>query len=87
MNMWGFNPDIFDYISKGLVDFLNEKIDVPKSEYFLPFVVSDLIKNGEKDVCVSVAEDKWYGVTYKEDKDAVVKAIGEMVENGEYEGF
>ena len=87
MNMWGFNPDIFDYISKGLVDFLNEKIDVPKSEYFLPLVVSDLIKNGEKDVCVSVAEDKWYGVTYKEDKDAVVKAIGEMVENGEYEGF
>ena len=87
MNMWGFNPDIFDYISEGLVTFLNEKIDVPKSEYFLPFVVSDLIKSGEKDVCVSVAEDKWYGVTYKEDKDAVVKAIGEMVENGEYEGF
>ena len=87
MNMWGFNTDIFDYISEGLVDFLKEKIDVPKSEYFLPFVVSDLIEKGKKQVCVSVAEDKWYGVTYKEDKDAVVKAIGEMVENGEYEGF
>ena len=87
MNMWGFNPDVFDYISNGLVDFLNEKINVPKSEYFLPLVVSGLIESGEKDIRVLVAEDKWYGVTYKEDKESVVKAIGEMVENGEYEGF
>ena len=87
MNMWGFNPDIFNYISAGLVDFLKTSINVPKSEYFLPLVVSELIESNEKDVCVYVAEDKWYGVTYKEDKDAVVKAIGEMVENGEYEGF
>lgn len=87
MNMWGFNPDIFDYISEGLVDFLKESINVPKSEYYLPLAVSKLIENNAKDVRVLVAEDKWYGVTYKEDKEAVVKAIGEMVENGEYEGF
>lgn len=87
MNMWGFNTDIFGYISEGLVDFLKENINVPKSEYYLPLTVSDLIEKGEKDIRVLVAEDKWYGVTYKEDKDAVVKAIGEMVENGEYEGF
>ena len=87
MNMWGFNPDIFDYISEGLVDFLKESINVPKSEYYLPLTVSKLIENNAKDVRVLVAEDKWYGVTYKEDKEAVVKAIGEMVENEEYEGF
>lgn len=87
MNIWGFNADVFEHISKGLIDFLNEKINVPKSEYFLPLVASDLIESGEKDIEVLVAEDKWYGVTYKEDKAAVVKAIGKMIQNGEYEGF
>ncbi len=84
MNMWGFNPDFFGYIEQDLKKFLDEKINVPKSEFYLPSVVSGLIERGEKQVCVMVAEDKWYGVTYKEDKDAVVAAISEKIENGEY---
>ncbi len=84
MNLWGFMPDIFSYIEKGFVDFLNEKINVPKSEYYLPSVVSSLIENGEKEVKVLVAEDKWYGVTYKEDKEMVVNAIGAMIDAGLY---
>lgn len=87
MNMWGFTPDIFDYIEKDMVDFLNEKINVPKSEFYLPSVVSNRIEKGEKKVSVLVAEDKWYGVTYKEDKEGVVKAIGEKIANGEYNGI
>lgn len=87
MNMWGFTPDIFDHIGEGLVKFLEEKINVPKSEYYLPSVVSSLIESGEKKVTVLVAEDKWYGVTYREDKDGVVKAIGEKIANGEYDGI
>ncbi len=87
MNLWGFNPDIFGYISEGFNKFLDEKINVPKSEYYLPSVVSSLIENGTKNVKVLVAEDKWYGVTYKEDKQMVVDAIGKMVADGLYEGI
>lgn len=84
MNLWGFMPDIFKYIECGFKEFLKEKINVPKSEYYLPSVVSSLIENGEKQVKVLVAEDKWYGVTYKEDKEQVVNAIGKMIDAGMY---
>ena len=87
MNMWGFTPDIFQKIGKDFVAFLNEKIDVPKSEFYLPSVVSGVIERGEKRVEVLVAEDKWYGVTYKEDKQGVVDAIRAKFDNGEYEGI
>ena len=87
MNLWGFMPDLFDYAADGFVDFLKEKINVPKSEYFLPSVVSKLIESGEKRVEVMVAEDKWYGVTYKEDKDTVSAALNKMADEGLYEGI
>ena len=84
MNMWGFTPDVFGFIEKDLLKFLEEKINVPKSEFYLPSVVSSVITDNKKDVTVLVAEDKWYGVTYKEDKDDVVKAISEKIAAGEY---
>lgn len=87
MNLWGFSPDIFGYIEKGFKAFLDEKINVPKSEYYLPSVVSELIKKGEKQVKVLIAEEKWYGVTYKEDKEMVAAAITNMMENGMYDGM
>jgi len=87
MNLWGFMPDIFSHIEKGFKEFLKEKINVPKSEYYLPSVVSSLIESGEKSVDVLIAEDKWYGVTYKEDKQNVVNAIGKMVEAGLYKNI
>ena len=87
MNLWGFRPDIFGYIEGGFKVFLNERINEPKSEYYLPSVVSSLIERGEKSVKVLVAEDKWYGVTYKEDKQNVVDAVEKMVADGLYEGL
>ena len=87
MNLWGFNPDMFGYIEEGFKKFLDEKINVPKSEYYLPSVVSSLIESGEKTVKMLVAEDKWYGVTYKEDKQMVVDAIGKMMSDGMYDGI
>jgi dTDP-glucose pyrophosphorylase len=84
MNMWGFTPDIFGYLESNFVEFLNEKITVPKSEFFLPTVVDKLIKNGTKKVKVLVAEDKWYGVTYKEDLQGVVSAIKALCDEGKY---
>lgn len=87
MNMWGFTPDFFKYVERDLIAFLKEKINVPKAEFYLPSVASGVINNNEKDVTVLVAEDKWYGVTYKEDKDDVVNAISEKINAGEYEGL
>ena len=84
MNMWGFTPDVFDYAEEYLVDFLNEKINVPKAEYYLPTISSTVMEKGIKTVDVLVAEDKWYGVTYKEDKDDVKKALSEKTALGQY---
>ena len=87
MNMWGFTPDVFTYIESDLKEFFAEKINVPKVEYYLPTVVSNVIERGQKNVSVLVAEDRWYGVTYKEDKVNVVDALNQKIINGEYEGF
>ena len=87
MNLWGFTPDIFGYIEEGFKEFLSKNINVPKAEYYLPSVVSSLIENNEKQVEVLVAEDKWYGVTYKEDKQNVVDAIGQMIDAGMYKNL
>lgn len=85
MNMWGFTPDIFKYLGHDFVEFLNEKREVPKSEFFLPAVVDKLIKNGTKKAKVLVADDKWYGVTYKEDLDGVVSAVKALCDEGKYD--
>ncbi len=87
MNLWGFMPDLFDYAADGFKAFLSERINEPKAEYYLPTVVSGLIASGEKRVKVLVAEDKWYGVTYKEDKQSVSDAINKMAEDGLYKGL
>ena len=85
MNLWGFKPDLFGYIEDGFKAFLSEKLNVPKAEYYLPTVVSELIASGEKKVNVLVAEEKWYGVTYKEDKEQVTAALTQMVNDGLYD--
>lgn len=87
MNMWGFSADIFGYIAREFDKFLEARGGELKSEFYLPSVVDALIVSGEKKVRVMASEDKWYGVTYKEDKDAVVAAIGKLVDDGLYEGM
>ena len=87
MNMWGFTEDIFGYLNENFVNFLKESISVPKSECFLPMAVAELIDRKEKKVRVLVAEDKWYGVTYKEDKEAVVAAVSALEQQGLYDNM
>lgn len=87
MNLWGFRPDIFDYAQEGFVKFLEARLHEPKAEYFLPQVVSELIAAGRKKVSVLVAEDKWYGITYKEDKQSVTAALTDMIDRGLYKGI
>ena len=87
MNMWGFTPDIFTYLEREFNKFLSEKLETPKAEFYLPSVVDILIKSGEKRSRVLVAEDKWYGVTYKEDSDLVKAAFKKFDEDGLYPGL
>lgn len=87
MNMWGFTPDLFGYLEEGFHAFLTEKIEQPKAEFFLPFQIDELIKDGRKQVKVLVAEDKWYGMTYREDKPVLKDAIAAMTEKGLYQGI
>lgn len=86
MNMWGFMPTIFNKIEEGFVEFLtNEVKNNPlKSEYYIPSVVSSLLKLGEGTVTVMSSKDKWYGVTYQEDKHIVRKAIEQLINKGVY---
>lgn len=86
MNMWGFTASILKEIRDGFPAFLEEglKSNPMKCEYFLPTVVSDLLKADKATAAVLKSTDKWYGVTYKEDKPVVVEAIRKLKESGLY---
>lgn len=86
MNMWGFTRSILDEIRDGFPAFLEKglKENPMKCEYFLPSVVSELLEENRASVAVLESEDKWYGVTYKEDKPVVVAAIQALKDAGVY---
>ena len=86
MNMWGFSASFLQEIKKGFVTFLEENLvkNPMKCEYYLPTVVSNLLSADKASVAVLTSVDKWYGVTYKEDKPFVVAAIKNLKESGLY---
>jgi len=84
MNMWGFTPSLFDYMDDVFVEFLKEHGQEMKSEFFIPLVADTLIKQGEAAVKVMTSEDEWFGITYREDKPAVVASIKKLVKQGVY---
>lgn len=86
MNMWGFMPSIFDKIETGFIEFLQNKVkeDPLKSEYYIPTVVGELLTTNQAKVKVMTSKDRWYGVTYKEDKKLVSNAIEELINKGVY---
>lgn len=86
MNLWGFTPSMIEALRSGFVSFLRDEMpkNPNKSEYFLPFVVNDLLADGTADARVLTSPDKWFGVTYKEDKPVVVAAIKSLTDNGVY---
>ena len=86
MNMWGFTRSFLDEAEARFPAFLDKALaeNPLKGEYFLPSVVDQLIREGRAEVQVLPSEDKWYGVTYREDKPAVTAAIAAMMEGGLY---
>lgn len=85
MNMWGLHPDFFAILENGFVEFL-ENVDATdlKAEYLLPTIIGGLLEEEKLSVRVLQSKDKWFGVTYKEDKVDVVNAINELIETGVY---
>lgn len=85
MNMWGLPAAFLDELEKGFPQFLSElKEGDIKSEYLLPKIIDKLVENGRAKVTVLETRDKWFGVTYKEDKETVVAAIRKLNADGVY---
>lgn len=85
MNMWGLTPAFMDTLYDGFVEFLqNVKAGDIKAEYLLPVMIDTLIQKGTAQVDVLETKDTWFGVTYQEDKEVVIKAFKELTEAGVY---
>ena len=86
MNMWGFTNSMLEELDKRFGAFLSREVpeNPLKCEYFLPFVVDELLKEKKAEVTVLKSTDRWYGVTYKEDKKMVTDAIQALKNQGVY---
>ena len=84
MNCWGFTPQLFAELEERFVKFLAVRGTEMKSEWYIPFVVDELIKEGKADCRVLPTDSSWFGVTYREDKPYVVSEIRKLVDVGEY---
>ncbi len=84
MNMWGFQASFFEHLETKMFRFLEEEANDIKSEYLLPMVIDDLINEHSIKVKVPISEEKWFGVTYKEDQDNVRKQLKHLVDMGKY---
>ncbi|MDR1531143.1 MAG: nucleotidyltransferase [Clostridiales bacterium] len=84
MNAWGFTPEIFAEAEYGFKEFLRQNINDEKAEYYLPTLVDQLISAEKARVKVLRSNERWFGITYKADKERVTSAIKEMTEQNKY---
>ncbi|MBQ3288341.1 MAG: NTP transferase domain-containing protein [Kiritimatiellae bacterium] len=86
MNLWGFTPELFGELERLFPEWLAKNGTQPKSEWYIPFVVDELIKAGRADCRVLPTDSRWFGVTYREDKPFVAAEIAKLVAAGDYPG-
>ena len=84
MNLFAFNKDLIQKLVDMFPNWLKENVNVPKSEFLIPTVVDELVNQGKATMKILNTDSVWFGVTYKEDKPGVVKALKELVNNGVY---
>ena len=84
MNLWGFTPELFTELERRFPLWLAENGAKEKSEWYIPFVVDELIREGKASCKVLPTESSWFGVTYREDKPYVMAEIKKLVDAGEY---
>lgn len=87
MNMWGLTPSFLQELETGFVRFLKNLTpeEEQKAEYLLPTIIDGLIQEGRARVKVVDTDARWFGVTYQEDKEAVVQAIRKLIQQGVYQ--
>lgn len=86
MNMWGLTPEFADMLEKGFVEFFGSIAgNEMKAEYLLPIFIDSLLKQGKVNVKVLPTQDRWFGVTYQEDKPVVVESFAKLIEAGVYQ--
>lgn len=84
MNLWGFTPQLFDELERRFPAWLEANAAKEKSEWYIPFVVDELIHEQRATVKLLPTSSQWFGVTYREDKPAVVASIARLIAAGEY---
>ncbi|KQN38366.1 sugar phosphate nucleotidyltransferase [Pedobacter sp. MC2016-05] len=84
MNFWGFTPAVFKITEELFVEFAKANKDKPKAEFFIPLIGENLVKSNTATFKVVPTSNKWFGVTYKEDKPFVQDSIDQLVKNGTY---
>lgn len=86
MNMWGFKPNFIDYMKDDFVKFFENEVPLNfmKSEFFIPKEVGKMLQSNKIEVQVLQSDDKWYGVTYQEDKPVVKAGIKQLIDDGKY---
>ena len=84
MNLWGFTPDIFDYLDPLFSDFLRENANSKSAEFYLPEAVSQMLDKKQVTAKVFRTDETWFGVTYRKDKKIAIEEIRSMVDAGRY---
>lgn len=84
MNMWALTPEFMDMLEEGFVEFLKTNDDPIKGEYLIPTYIGELLEAHKITVKVIETKDKWFGVTYKEDKETVVESFKNLINTGVY---
>ena len=84
MNFWGFQPEVFKMAGSMFREFLKNNYQNIKAEFYIPLIVNEMIKKGTGKVKVLGGGNIWFGVTYKEDKEAVSAKIRELIKKGDY---
>ncbi|UCE50295.1 MAG: hypothetical protein JSW47_09045 [Phycisphaerales bacterium] len=84
MNLWGFQPSVFDYFQSSFDSFLREQGDQDRSELLIPSVTDDLIRSGKATVKVLRTNDPWFGVTYRQDRPIAMECVRKLIDQGIY---
>ena len=84
MNFWGFPAGLFAELEERFPKWLAVNGSKEKSEWYIPFVVDELVREGKADCCVLPTDSSWFGVTYRDDKPRVMESIRALVDAGEY---
>lgn len=84
MNFWGFTPSFFGYLREGFKTFIHQNAGNPKAEFYIPYMVNELVKSATATVKVLPSSGQWFGMTYKEDREVVVNSLRRLVAAGVY---